>query len=95
MVTCMKKPVNSEYVLEVLSPTAYKIFSLLVIQMRKSKVEAEWVQLSYNQIKMKTRLSYGTISTCVGQLREHPEIVEVNRVNGTTTLFKLNKTLIS
>lgn len=87
-------PLNYEYPIKILSPSTFKVYSIIVLQMKKSKVKCEWIELSFNQIAMKTGMSYGTISKCVDELGMHGEIIEVNKRNGVTTAFRLNTSII-
>lgn len=50
--------------------------------------------LSFNQLALKSGLSYPTVSRCVSELEMFPEIVGVKRKNGSVTLFKPNPNLI-
>lgn len=86
--------ITSEYPIKTLSSSAFKIYSVIVLQIKKSKVDAEWVELSFTQLQMKTGLSYSTISKCVNELCEFEDIVVVKKKNGTTTMFKPNKDII-
>lgn len=90
----LKVPITYDYPIRVLSPSTFKVYSIVVLQMKKSRVQCDFVELSYNQIVMKTGMSYMTIARCIDELSCYPDIIEVTRKSGVTTVFKPNKSII-